>query len=243
MDIKICQQVQQLDLLINVPVLKAHCQTKMTCALKNMKGCIPDSEKRKFHRMGLHKPIALLNTVLKPDLTIVDAIFGDLTFEEGGNPVQMDRVLIAEDPVLLDSYAANLLGFKPEDIKYINLACDKDVGSCDLNQAKIVEFNTPIGSTEEIENHSSIADKLEDSYINQKAACSACYANLIQALYRLDQDDKLSDLDDKIKIGQGYREQSGQGPSVGNCTSSFNSFVKGCPPTAADIVDFLKTQF
>jgi len=43
----VCETVLNADFLINVPVLKGHCQTTMTCCLKNMKGCIPDSEKQR----------------------------------------------------------------------------------------------------------------------------------------------------------------------------------------------------
>ncbi len=34
--------------MINVPVMKGHCQTHITCALKNMKGLLPNKEKRRF---------------------------------------------------------------------------------------------------------------------------------------------------------------------------------------------------
>ncbi|MCK5837401.1 MAG: DUF362 domain-containing protein, partial [Desulfobacula sp.] len=50
---RICQSILELDRLINIPVLKGHCQTAMTCALKNLKGCIPNSEKQRYHREGL----------------------------------------------------------------------------------------------------------------------------------------------------------------------------------------------
>ena len=80
---RICQSVLELDRLINMPVLKGHCQTSVTCALKNLKGCIPDSEKRRFHREGLHQPIADLNEVLRTDLILVDGLEGDPDFEEG----------------------------------------------------------------------------------------------------------------------------------------------------------------
>ena len=40
--------VKTFDFLINVPVVKGHCQTKITCALKNMKGLLPNAEKRHF---------------------------------------------------------------------------------------------------------------------------------------------------------------------------------------------------
>ena len=73
-----------------MPVLKGHCQTLITCALKNNKGVIPNSEKRRFHTLGLHNPIAHLNTIARNDFILVDNICGDLDFEEGGNPVIMN---------------------------------------------------------------------------------------------------------------------------------------------------------
>ena len=104
MAISVCKEVTKLDYLINMPVLKGHCQTSITCALKNLKGCIPNKEKRRFHTMGLHKPIGYLNAIIKQNLIIVDGIIGDLNFEEGGNPVQMNRIIVGKDPVKVDSY-------------------------------------------------------------------------------------------------------------------------------------------
>ena len=67
MTLNICKSVLDLDFLINVPVLKGHCQTKITCALKNMKGLLPNSEKRRFHALGLHDPIAHLGLAIHHD--------------------------------------------------------------------------------------------------------------------------------------------------------------------------------
>ena len=86
MILNICKSVLDLDFLINVPVLKGHCQTKITCALKNMKGLLPNSEKRRFHALGLHDPIAHLGLAIHQDFIVVDNICGDLDFEDGGNP-------------------------------------------------------------------------------------------------------------------------------------------------------------
>ena len=44
-------------------LLKDHCQAAVTCALKNHKGVIPNSEKRRFYTLGLHKPTAHLNPI------------------------------------------------------------------------------------------------------------------------------------------------------------------------------------
>lgn len=48
LELHICRCATEVDYMINVPVMKGHCQTKITCALKNMKGMLPNSEKRDF---------------------------------------------------------------------------------------------------------------------------------------------------------------------------------------------------
>ena len=232
--LKICDRVMEVDYLINVPVLKAHCQTRMTCALKNMKGCIPDSEKRRYHTMGLHKPIALLNKIVETDLVIVDGIYGDLTFEEGGNPVKMNRIIFGEKPVLVDLYAARLLGLRYEDIGYLNYFHDRL-----LDQPVIKSLNTPGEVTlDENLKLSSKAKKLS-RHIKSDSACSACYGNLIHALHRLNEQNKLSKLEESVFIGQGYRNINIDGIGIGRCTENAGIFVEGCPPETDKIIEFL----
>ena len=134
MKLNICKYVSDIDFLINVPVLKGHCQTKITCALKNMKGLIPNTEKRRFHAMGLHKPIAHLNAGIRQDFIVVDNICGDLDFEDGGNPVVTNRIWAGMDPVLIDSYVCQVMHYEPEDVPYIRLAEKLGVGSSDLKR-------------------------------------------------------------------------------------------------------------
>lgn len=240
MDIKVCKKPLAVDLLINVPVLKAHCQTMITCALKNLKGCIPDSEKRRFHKLGLMKPIAYLGKALMPGITIVDAIAGDLTFEEGGNPVPMDRIFAGSDPVLLDAYAAWLLGYSPADIEYIGIADRLGVGSANLAAAQVYEHNPEFKKRSQFK-PSNRAKQLARKVV-AKEACSACYGSLIHALQRLDDNGTLSMLKQPLYIGQGYQGQEVDGLGIGQCTRRCVNYVAGCPPTAKSIVDFLKKQ-
>ena len=239
MELNICDQVMKIDYLINMPVLKGHCQTKITCALKNLKGCIPNKEKRRFHTLGLHKPIAYLNKAIKSDLIIVDGLMGDLNYEEGGNPVKMDRIIAGFDPVLIDSYAANLLGYDPEEIPYIKIAEKIGVGSCLASKAQICELNEN-HITQEIP-HTREVEQLSE-YIEEKDACSACYGSLIHALARLSEQGMLDELREKVAIGQGYKKVEGKGLGVGNCTKDFEKNVPGCPPTARDIIKVLKQE-
>jgi uncharacterized protein (DUF362 family) len=238
--LKICKTALQTDYLINLPVLKAHCQTLFTCALKNLKGCITNGEKRRYHALGLHKPIAYLAKALKVDLNIVDALNGDLTFEEGGNPVRMDRIIVGHDPVLVDTYCASLIGYTKEDIEYITLAEELGVGKTDLNQASVFEYGT------ESKNNSTFKPSKKAARLAEKVkasdACSACYGSLIHALNRLDENGELKKIKDPVFIGQGYKNKVLSGLGIGTCTSGCPHHLKGCPPSALDIVKFLESH-
>ena len=235
MKIEICKSSREVDFMINLPVLKGHCQTLLTCALKNNKGLISDSEKRRFHTMGLTKPIAHLNTAVRNDFIVVDGICGDLDFEEGGNPVYGGRIFAARDPVLCDAWAAALMGYSVSEIQYISLAEKLGVGS--LGPAVVRELNqnsdappppAPKGKVRQL-----------SGFINEKSACSACYAALIFALSRLGNTER-SRLA-KVNIGQGFRGKELPGLGVGQCTSgSLLSFCHGCPPSGAEVLSFLK---
>ncbi|RAK12720.1 uncharacterized protein (DUF362 family) [Halanaerobium saccharolyticum] len=240
LEIEIAEKALQADYLINLPVLKGHCQTNITCALKNLKGCISDSEKRKFHRQGLQQPIAYLNKLLKQDLIIVDGIYGDLDFEEGGNPVKMNRIIAAQDPVLVDSYAAELLGYSTAEVEYIEIAAQIGVGSKDLSGAEIIELNQDRAAVIE---YSSRKIKKLAAKVKVKDACSACYGSLIHALKRIEKTGQLDKIAGKIKIGQGYQGEKISGIGIGSCCSGADSFVKGCPPSARAILDFLEEKY
>lgn len=236
MELKICSSVKEIDFLINVPVMKGHCQTKITCALKNMKGLIPNSEKRHFHSMGLHKPIAHLNTGIHQDFIVVDNICGDLDFEDGGNPVVMNRIWTAMDPVLVDAYVCKQLHYSVADVSYVKLAGELGVGCSDISKADIqvigdeIHYNIP-----ERRKVVEVADAVEEV-----DSCSACYGYLIPALDMLKQDGLLEKLNEKICIGQGYRGKTGE-LGVGHCTRKFRCHAEGCPPTEQQIYEFLKT--
>ncbi len=239
MQINVCDFPMSLDFLINMPVLKGHCQTVVTCALKNNKGLIPNSEKRRFHTMGLHKPIAHLATVVRNDFILVDNICGDLDFEEGGNPVHMDRILAFRDPVLCDAFVCDTMGFRVDEVPYIGMAEKLGVGCADTSKAKITMLNEgkmAMGRARMTRRVQELA-----RYAEPIDACSACYGSLIYALDRLSDEGLLGSCKQKVAIGQGYQGKTGK-LGIGRCTCGFERSCKGCPPRAVDIVDFLKKE-
>lgn len=236
LELRICSEAGKIDFLINVPVLKGHCQTKLTCALKNMKGLIPNTEKRHFHSMGLHQPIAHLALGIHQDFIVVDNICGDWDFEDGGNPVVMNRVIAAADPVLVDAWACHLLGYEVTEVPYIGMAEQIGAGCGDWTKASVIELNQ--SEEEAVLPRKRKIVELRDA-VEEVESCSACYGYLIPALDRLKEEGLFEKLEEKICIGQGYRGKTGS-LGIGSCTKGFRRTLKGCPPTETEIYHFLK---
>ncbi|MCI9545876.1 MAG: DUF362 domain-containing protein [Lachnospiraceae bacterium] len=242
MELAVCACADAVDFMINVPVLKGHCQTKITCALKNMKGLIPNAEKRRFHQMGLHRPIAHLAAGIRQDFIVVDHICGDLDFEDGGNPVVRNQVWTAVDPVLVDAWVCRMMGYRKEEVAYIGMAEELGVGCGDWTQAQVHEYKEGELSKVDFQDFSVPKSRkvveLQDA-VEEVESCSACYGYLLPALDRLREEGLLSKLDTKICIGQGYKKQSGR-LGIGNCTKGFTHCLPGCPPMPDEIYQFLK---
>lgn len=225
---EICRRALDADFLIDLPVLKGHCQTAMTCALKNCKGCIPDREKRRFHTEGLMRPIAALAAALRPQLTIVDSICGDLDFEEGGSPVPTGRMFLGTDPVQIDAYGCQLLGLDLSEAPYIALAERWGAGSTRVEPEDIVLLNRPARAERYPKPSRKVAALTRT--VEARSACSACYASLVRALH-------LSGArPDKIAIGQDWKGVPFDGLGIGRCCDRAARQVKGCPPSVADIM-------
>lgn len=235
MELNLCACVKDVDFLINVPVLKGHCQTKITCALKNLKGLIPNKEKRRFHSMGLHKPIAHLAAGIHQDFILVDNICGDLDFEDGGNPVVMNRILAGRDPVLIDAYVCHMMHYETEQVPYVKMAEELGVGCADIKKADIRICGEDQGAViPKSRKVVELADRVEEV-----ESCSACYGYLIPALEMLKEEGLFSKLDEKICIGQGFRGKTGK-LGIGHCTKGFTCHLEGCPPTEKQMYAFLK---
>ncbi|MCL1988607.1 MAG: DUF362 domain-containing protein [Firmicutes bacterium] len=232
LNIPIAEEALNAEFLIDVPVLKAHCQTKLTCCLKNLKGCLPESEMRRFHTLGLHKPIAALAALLPVHYCVVDGICGDLSFEEGGTPVEANRIIAARNPLLVDSFCAGLIGYQPEEIGYLSLAKEHGIGEFFSENTQVVQLNTTDKPQQKSER---ISERYRKSNIVEKDACSVCYSALVFALHRAGGTNK------NICIGQAFKgEKNSNALGIGNCTANFDNFVKGCPPKAVDILEYIK---
>jgi uncharacterized protein (DUF362 family) len=137
------------DVFINMPITKDHAGNKFTGTLKNMMGLNSPKNNRTFHRENwatdpdsiahMEQCIADLNTVIEPDLCIVDAtVFITTNGPFGpGELIKPEKVVAGTDRVAIDAYCAGLWGLSGSAIKSIKMAADHGLGQLD---SKLVVF-------------------------------------------------------------------------------------------------------
>jgi uncharacterized protein (DUF362 family) len=74
--LRVSEILDEIDVVINVPVMKTHMHVKVTLATKNIKGLIHDTSKRKMHEAGIGDAIVDMAKILRGDLNIIDGIVG-----------------------------------------------------------------------------------------------------------------------------------------------------------------------
>ena len=90
----------------------------------------------------LDQCIADLNTVIKPDLCIVDST--EFIITNGpfgpGKLHKPQKVVAGTDRVALDSYCCTLWGLDPQDVFAIEMAAEHGLGEMNLKKATIKEI-------------------------------------------------------------------------------------------------------
>jgi len=112
---------------------KTHDTVVATLAIKNLLvGAIQGgiSQRSKIHQgKDIHRIMTEITQFTYPDLAIIDGVIGMEGNGPGsGNPIRADWILSSLDPLAADSLAAYLMGFKIEDIGYLNLMKEKNLG-------------------------------------------------------------------------------------------------------------------
>jgi uncharacterized protein (DUF362 family) len=121
-EFEVPESLSKTDLFINVPKLKAMRVTKITCAMKNVFGCIAAPRKFVYHPL-LNEAIVGINKILHPHLTIVDGLVG-----LGRFPVKLDLIMAGTDVFSVDWLVAQIVGYNPRSIKFLKIAIDEKLG-------------------------------------------------------------------------------------------------------------------
>jgi uncharacterized protein (DUF362 family) len=130
------------DVLINVPIAKHHNLGRLTLGMKNLMGLIKD--RSQFH-FNLGQRVADLTSLLRPELTVVDAVRILTNHGPTGGSLAdvklLNTVIASHDIVAADAYAATLFGLTGDDIPAVRAAVQMGLGTSDLKNVKVEEIS------------------------------------------------------------------------------------------------------
>lgn len=136
---EIYKEALTADSYINVPVAKHHGLSRLTLGLKNSMGVIGGNRGQLHYNLG--QELADLATVIRPNLTVIDATRMLLrNGPQGGRIADVkiaDTLVASTDPVAADAYATTLFGLQPEDIDSTVAAHALGLGEINLGRMKI----------------------------------------------------------------------------------------------------------
>jgi len=119
--------LREADWIVSMPKLKTHHWVGVTLSMKNMFGVMPGFfygwPKNVLHQVGVENSILDINTTLRPQLAIVDAVVG----MEGDGPImgaprQVGAVVLGRNLTAVDATCCRLMGIRPDRIPYLATA-------------------------------------------------------------------------------------------------------------------------
>ncbi|MBI4552812.1 MAG: DUF362 domain-containing protein [Candidatus Latescibacteria bacterium] len=138
MTVHVGKDVLEADVIISVPIAKAHAATGYSLGLKSLMGLVRN--RQAWHTSAsLDQCIADFATAIRPRLTILDAHRILLTNgpKGPGETKDVGQVIAGTDPVAVDAYAVTLFGATAADVPHIAAAARLGVGQMDLKQVRI----------------------------------------------------------------------------------------------------------
>ena len=254
--VKISSYAAQVDCIVSVPVMKTHMYATASLSLKNMKGCLHQREKMRFHHLreedrfarwhvfrNLDRAVADLSSVLYADLVVIDGVvamegMGPLL----GEPKPLGLVLAAEDPIAADTAALFLMGFKGEEIPHVRLAAEKRGRSPEFDDLHLDrDLFRALRSPFKHAVPEDISAQFPEFAFATGETCSACEAT---AMAFLKYYGKNYAGIDTVHIVMGRKADPKEVARerciiLGNCAAKFREmgiFLEGCPPIPSDIL-------
>ena len=133
--------LHECDRLVNVPVVKHHSLSRLTCGMKNHMGLIGGSRGR-LHQ-EIHAAVVDLAAAFRPTLTVVDATRVMMRNGPTGGRLEdvlaVNAVAAGTDPVACDAWAARQLGLDPSDVGHVVLAEGRGLGRVAAGAGPVAE--------------------------------------------------------------------------------------------------------
>lgn len=120
--------VFEVDLMINIPKLKTGPFASgkglhITCALKNLFGCIATNQKVYYHP-EINEVIVAVNKLIETDLAVVDGIIA-----KGKNPCKLGLVMAGKEEIFIDYVVSQIMGYDPLSVEHLSLAIEEGIAN------------------------------------------------------------------------------------------------------------------
>ncbi len=117
--------VLEADTTVDMALMKTHEFAMYSGAIKNLFGCVP-SDRRIYLHPYLSEVFYRLYTILKPQLTVMDArVAIEGNGPTKGNPVKMDLMLTSNCALATDVIATKIMGLDLGEISYLDYIARK----------------------------------------------------------------------------------------------------------------------
>ncbi|HSB06415.1 MAG TPA: DUF362 domain-containing protein [Thermodesulfobacteriota bacterium] len=141
--VEVIKEVLDSSVLINIPVAKSHSATGVSLGMKGLMGLI--WERESFHsQFNMNQALADLATVIRPQLTILDATRALASGGPGGpgDVKKPNLIIVGVDPVAVDSYGVGVVpwygqNFKGRQVEHLLIAHQRGLGKIDIEQLKV----------------------------------------------------------------------------------------------------------
>ncbi len=133
------RKAMEADFLINFARLKTHRIGSMTCCVKNWVGFLSQDLRLQHHQTRLPKLVAELHRAMPEQLCFGDAVIvGEGDGPDLSRPRYLGVLLSSNDPVALDSIAADLLHIHKGDLVFPWTAHLEGVGEINRNKIQVL---------------------------------------------------------------------------------------------------------
>ena len=132
------RRLLEADLFVSLPKIKVNIFTQVTLSVKNNLGLLRPKARLPHHHYDIHKKIADLYQVRKPDFVIADSIYaGEGQGPMSADPVHFGLMVAGENGLAVDAVSCRLMGFDPREIEHLRYLQEKGFGPLDLSEIEI----------------------------------------------------------------------------------------------------------
>ncbi|MFO7676581.1 MAG: DUF362 domain-containing protein [bacterium] len=144
--------LNEVDLILNLPVLKTHALTILTGAVKNLFGVIPGRQKTLLHARARSAAefaelmVDVFQALPVPVLTVMDALRGmdGPSGPSNGRVLTIGRLIAGRNPVAVDAVMAMMAGTRPDRVPMLRIAAARGLGPGRLAEIDIRGDSEPV---------------------------------------------------------------------------------------------------